>query len=270
MNVTVSAGREVYLADYEFMAGRAEDEGTTVVDVMSINSDSLTIFYTVPQNIPAGYYHVRVNITTNITILDDGPASLQQLTQRSSDIVVTSPTFECTTPPSWTNIASPSDPNYRSLRIISPAAGDVWSLGGDAGEVSWTFLDGRNQFGSGIENLQMTIVQQGNTIAEATLSPDPSSAGQLFQYNPTAFTPGTYEIHATYSNAFEASPVTAISQPFYFAGAGSSCDGLQASNSTSVGGSSSSGGNASGAWRREVCWWTLLVGTGLAMAFVLV
>ncbi|KAJ6529894.1 hypothetical protein DFH09DRAFT_1370923, partial [Mycena vulgaris] len=71
---------------------------------------------------PPGGYHVRMNGT----IFNAG-SPLSNVTARSPTFNATlQPSFQCETP-TFTPVHSLSDPGYTPLRLISPAAGDMFS-----------------------------------------------------------------------------------------------------------------------------------------------
>jgi hypothetical protein len=77
--------------------------------------------YAFSKSLPQGQYHFRVNIS------NDTVSAL------SDTFIVNSAVFNCLHPPTWKNVISTSDPNYHSLSITFPGAGDVLTMS-DSGD----------------------------------------------------------------------------------------------------------------------------------------
>ena len=100
---------------------------------IAVNEDTSVFgsLYTFPRSLSQGQYHFRVNVS------NDSVSAL------SDTFEVTAPEFDCLDPPTWKNITSTSDPNYRSLRVTGPAAGYVATIGANkAGSilVGWDYM----------------------------------------------------------------------------------------------------------------------------------
>ena len=217
----------------------------------AVNED-ISVFdctYMFPKSLPQGQYHFRVNVSN---------ASVSAL---SDTFEVTAPQFNCLHPPTWTNITSTSDPNYRSLVLTSPQAGDVQSIGINKGgeiDVSWAYRvdvtlffrqsyaltyvqDARNAVNANIS--QLTFEYVNDKTGEATGSSTPTledTVSTIFAFSGTDLSPGAWRIRANYTNTFEkGSPVSYLSEIFYIDGADGNCEGLATS---SIGGKGSNGG----------------------------
>ncbi|EDR07634.1 uncharacterized protein LACBIDRAFT_327499 [Laccaria bicolor S238N-H82] len=190
---------------YELMAGEKGASDSSVVDIMCVNQDSFVFAcsYTFHGSALAGPYHFRVNITN-----DEGNTALSDTFQ------ITPGSFDCLTPPPPKfNIMSTSDPNYRSLVITSPAAGDVSRLGAVM-FVSWGYVrNNRRAFESQVADSDALFTRQ-----------------TAFTLNSTGLSPGAWRVRGNYSNGFEngGQTVSAISDVFYIEGSDETkfCDGL--------------------------------------------
>ena len=99
--------------------------------MIAVNEDISVLFscsYVFSTSLPQGQYHFRVNISNSVSVLSD-------------TFEVTAPEFDCLHPPTWTNITSTSDPNYRSFVLVTPHAGDVENIRDGLGviDVSWGY-----------------------------------------------------------------------------------------------------------------------------------
>jgi hypothetical protein len=239
-----------HTGSYELMAGPKDSNNNTVVDVMTVNQDSsvLSAQYLFSRSLPSGPYHFRVNVT------NDGNNSV-----RSDTFQVTAHVFDCLTPPSWTNITSPSDPNFRSLRVTLPQAGDVTSIGKDkAGEilVAWDFVDYRNFLGAKVSNTTLEFVNDKTGEATGKYIPKESdSLSVLFPFAGTDVSPGAWRIRANYTNPFEngGKPTFYLSEVMFLSGpsATEECDGI--GKSSKSGGSHNNG--ASGTFEGSLSAW---------------
>lgn len=178
--------------------------------------------YTFHGSALAGPYHFRVNITN-----DGGNTALSDTFQ------ITPGSFDCLTPPPPKfNITSTSDPNYRSLVITSPVAGDVSRLGAVM-FVSWGYVDDRNAQNANITNLTFELVSETTGGAFESQVADSDALFTLqtaFTLNSTGLSPGAWRVRGNYSNALESGgqTVSAISDVFYIEGSDESkfCDGI--------------------------------------------
>jgi len=205
-----------------------------VVDILGVELNIFAAWgpdWTVPNNIPVGQYHYRVNVTNATSVLSD-----------TFNITAGSP--DCTPPAPWTNIASTSDPNYRSIHIDSPAGGDAVEVPGEI-VATWYNIDGRNDNGAGIGNITLEFVnyKTGQATGLQVLENEDSTT---FPFDGTAVSVGLWRLRANYSNKFEGSPpgtpVSTYSDVFVV------FDDLF--HKCAADGASSSGGSKSGGSRR--------------------
>ncbi|KAG8869855.1 hypothetical protein FRB98_002118 [Tulasnella sp. 332] len=215
---------QITYSSMELLVGQSMEAEHAVVDIISVDRAQNSTFsganYAIPSNIPAGYYFIRTNITYSGT---KGIAS---------DSVV-SPTFyveailTCQGLPPYSNVTSPSDPNFSPLFITVPWAGDILELittaPGSADpefDVEWNYRDAGAQEGANIENLILEFVQQTTPPTGSYQSAggfQANASGEYMNYpykGATLDSPGLWYIRANYSLA-GGPPITYLSQPFY-------------------------------------------------------
>lgn len=205
----------------------------TIVDVIGVNVDFDASYcsYEIPKSLTQGQYYVRVYVS--------GEASTR--TSNTFSIVGPILPFECTVPPPYKHITSTSDPNFTSLRLKRPEAGDVIYLPPrivTSLAVEWFYVDTRNYRNTAISDLQLEAVSE-NTTEVVHLGTAPMATGTIFSYDigiaSLPITPGAWRVRANYTNTFEhsGSIVSALSEVFYVVESNSSCQGFAIPTSSS-------------------------------------
>ncbi|KAG8980245.1 hypothetical protein FRB94_010232 [Tulasnella sp. JGI-2019a] len=277
------ADRQISYSSIELMGGGNADGGNQVISIISYTPEPTTfigIAYTFPQNLVAGSYHTRVNITTNSTDTASSPTT--NSTFLSPTIAVTAfSSFQCLSPPAYTNVTSVTAPNYRSLFITEPAAGDVLDIpilpappaNPALYVLAWSFVDGRNlapTLANGVDSLTMEFVQghfdgDSNTttyFSAGSFPVDATTGSTNYPLSTLSLFPGEWRVRANYTNIYEGGPqgqrnnVSALSEPFFIAGvtAKSSCYGV-----------AGKGAQASSAVMQRSTLWTPTVGGLMTM-----
>ncbi|CAK5271979.1 unnamed protein product [Mycena citricolor] len=125
-------GHSLQNITYELMAGRSEDNGQTVADLIGVEGRQTgnQFSYFVHSSTPAGLYHIRMNGTVSPTGTN---VTFRSVT---TNITLADESFACTTPGAYVPVTGLADARYSPVRLTQPAAGAVFTqtdLGGALG-----------------------------------------------------------------------------------------------------------------------------------------
>jgi len=162
------------------------------------------IEYHWPPNLPPGQYHLRIN---NSVLFEGG---VQNLSVRALDFNVTaSSPIGCglgRTPGSFIATPSPSSSSFTSVSIFEPYAGENFFLDdGDNSpqsfiQVQSVYRDRRNDFGRGISNLIIQVLDNSNGSVIATQHVSGPILDLIHLENIPLAKGGTYKLRVQYVN----------------------------------------------------------------------
>ncbi|KAJ7691432.1 hypothetical protein B0H17DRAFT_1133741 [Mycena rosella] len=109
----------------ELILGRFEDNENEVMDIMAVEQTSTrgnSVAYYVHASTPAGNYHIRTNGT-----IYNGNTPLSNIATGSSTVnIAIGDAFQCNMPAAFAPVRSLSDAGYSPVRVVQPAAGDIF------------------------------------------------------------------------------------------------------------------------------------------------
>ncbi|KAJ6536040.1 hypothetical protein B0H19DRAFT_1079574 [Mycena capillaripes] len=193
---------------FELMAGKAEDNGEDVQDIVAIglsSDDARSFTYTLHSGMLPGSYHVRMNgtIWNGSTQLSTKP------TTRSDTFVYTLPDDPLQTvcqTTTWTPVRSVTDPGYSPLRVTSPVGGTLVVPGKDGQNIVGEIVkvDVTFDIGNMVQMVEMVNTQTGYSAGAQTVKPsfwdDVDVPDLVYDTSHLTLDPGSWKLRTNFTS----------------------------------------------------------------------